>query len=351
MQTPFALRSRFRLSLALAGLIFAGCSPDELLDPSPERATPTPVPPSATAVALPPIPTATPTPVPTPTPPYRDTHYEKFRRDLQEKTLAGVKRIEAEVEELYPRVNIGDTALIRTRGGVQVEGRLQFIVDGDVMIATPSGSRTFNADDLDAYTRLRIDGGFRTNIIGVEAAYEAFYALSEEYDLEQFDLEGTLSERERAEMGQPEPLLALAAKASAEGKRPEAFHLNRILAAYGHAAAKRDLALLFFQGEVVERDTRQGEALLMDAADQGDEKAIELLAELRRRMETAQSHAQDARDSTPKYKTVYVSDTCPHCDGKGYRTPGFSKTAGSKKLPCKCGGTGKIRVPKTMKVQ
>jgi len=348
MQSDSLMTSCFRFGLSCLALCLAGCSED-LLNPR-SLPTPTPAPSPTPLPVVIPIPTATPTPIPTPTPTYREAKYNDFRRDLQVATLEAVKRLEQENAETYPRIQIGDTAVIRTRGGLQIEGRLQYIVKGDVMIATSTGSRTFKADDLDAFTRLRLDGGFRTQIIGAEAAYESFYNLSQQYDLERFDLEGTLPEAERADMGQPGPLLAQAERAVEEGRGPEAFHLNRILAEYGHASAKRNLALMYFQGEVIERDIRQGEALLMDAAEQGDDKAVELLAEWRRRMEESAAQAQQEKESAPKYKTVYVSATCPHCGGKGYRTPGFSNSVGSKQLPCKCGGTGKIRVPRSVKV-
>lgn len=349
------LKMKWPIYLVTAGscLLISSCTDENLLDPNPDIPTPTPPakPTAAAADVVAPVPTATPTPIPTPTPTYRESHYEEFRRKLRLETQANATRIGEELEKTQPRINIGDTAVIRTRGGLQVEGRLQFIVEGDVMIATSSGSRNFPADDLDAYTRIRIDGGFRKEMINVEAAYEAFYKLNEEFDLTEFDLENTLSVEERAKMGQPEPLLEQAKKALEAGRRPEAFHLNRILAHYGHAPAKRDLGLFYFQGEVVERDLRQGEALLSDAAEQGDPRAIELKAELQRRLQQMQSQAQVQKDSSPKYKTVYVSVTCPHCDGKGYRTTKFSNKNGEvRKLPCQCGGTGKIRVPRNVKI-
>ena len=206
-------------------------------------------------------------------------------RDLYWDALVEVvrRRIKAEAEEYYPLVKAGEELDLRRAGGQVARGAFQGFREDAVYLASAGGALRIEAWELAFGDRVRLDPGYREDVIDALAADYLFQRLPDHC---------------RAEVpapgASPEDLAAAALRGNVRAARRIGLgHLSNVgqdpdpgrayawltpAAKWGDAEAQFRLGTLYYRGTGVARDESLALAWLSRAAGQGHEPARHFVA-------------------------------------------------------------------------
>jgi hypothetical protein len=203
-----------------------------------------------------------------------EAHTDKFIEKHNEVFTEKIVEIEASYDELLPLVEQGEEASIRLKNGLGVNGTIEDVSPGEIKIKTFSGIQTIDLSQLDAVNSFKFDPDFRSEIIVIEATLSAFQEVSNDYKIEDLNIDPAIM----IDLGYPEAIFEYASQQKANGDLRSSFMLFGILSKSGLPNAKRELALMYERGQGVGANRGIFDTLIRQAADEGDEKAQEILS-------------------------------------------------------------------------